>query len=87
MPSCLVSGPFRGAQVAGHSSCTSYKNYLLNPLRVISKCAIMYLCYQETTLNQQEPEQPSPVSVLEPPNEAELSTSECFESISAGLHG
>lgn len=37
--------------------------------------------------SSKEPEQPSPVSVLEPPNEAELSSSECFESISAGLHG
>ncbi|KAJ8636930.1 hypothetical protein MRB53_011197 [Persea americana] len=48
---------------------------------------VMKNLMKETTLNQQEPEQPSPVSVLEPPNEAELSTSECFESISAGLHG
>lgn len=36
--------------------------------------------------SSEEPEQPSPVSVLEPPFE-EVSGSECFESVSAGLQG
>lgn len=36
--------------------------------------------------SSKEPEQPSPVSVLEPPFE-EVSGSECFESVSAGLQG
>lgn len=34
-----------------------------------------------------EAEQPSPISVLEPPYEAEISSSDCFERVSAELHG
>lgn len=38
-------------------------------------------------LQKDTTEQPSPVSILEPPFEEEFSSSECFEKISAGLDG
>ncbi|XP_031485819.1 uncharacterized protein LOC116254520 [Nymphaea colorata] len=39
------------------------------------------------SLQKDTAEQPSPVSILEPPFEEEFSSSECFEKISAGLDG
>ncbi|XP_074275106.1 uncharacterized protein LOC141599100 isoform X2 [Silene latifolia] len=57
--------------------------YVENP-----SCLQLSATQPESSASSKESEQPSPVSVLEPPFVEEVSSgSECFERVSAGLHG
>lgn len=53
-----------------------------------SSCLQCAATHAESSASSKESEQPSPVSVLEPPFVEDISSgSECFERVSAELHG
>ncbi|XP_077213118.1 uncharacterized protein LOC143848155 isoform X2 [Tasmannia lanceolata] len=82
-PSCMMLANDR-------DSTASDKNDLImeetsvDDLEVGSHC---HVTEPESPQSSKETEQPSPVSVLEPLFEVEVSSPECFERLSADLHG
>ena len=69
--------------------CVLFDNILLFDIQVGgSSCLPCTATHLEASVSSKESEQPSPVSVLEAPFVEDLSSgSECFERVSADLHG
>lgn len=60
----------------------------INPSRGSPEPVIHSVPESESSASSKEADQPSPVSILEAPFKDDLSSgSECFESLSADLHG
>lgn len=60
----------------------------INPSRGSPEPVIHTVPESESSASSKEADQPSPVSILEAPFKDDLSSgSECFESLSADLHG
>ncbi|XP_077216839.1 uncharacterized protein LOC143851334 [Tasmannia lanceolata] len=82
-PPCMMLVNDRDATAYDQNDLIMEETLADNP-EVGSHC---HVAEPESPQSSKEAEQPSPVSVLEPLSEVEVSSSECFERVSADLHG